>query len=182
MSLTVTCQCGGAYGINSVVLVEGNVSGEVSNVSTITINVSKGGALKSVYTTTSDAQGCYYASFTSLDIGSYDVNVSATNTTHTAYCNTTFEIVPQQVSTECTQKTITVEGKTMYTTSGLVDSGNVFISIDGMTAKNITSFSNGNFLVSVTACLYSGKKYILHLSTIDSLGNKGMASILFTQT
>jgi len=182
-SLTVTCKAGGPYGIGSTILVMGNVSGEVSNTSNIIVNISKSGTLKTTQNTTSDSDGFYYAIFSqSFDIGSYEANVSASNTTDTVSCGDTFDIILQQPSTICSQKTITVQGRTIYAAGNFVNSGNVFISIESTTASNRTSFSGGNFSISLTTCLYLGKKYFLHLSIIDSASKKGETFISFIPT
>jgi len=182
-SLTVTCEAGGPYGTGSTTLVMGNVSGEVSNTSNITINISKAGTLKAATSTTSDSDGSYYAIFTqTFDIGNYGVGVNASNTTHFAECSDTFEVILQKITTTCEQKTVTVQGNSTYMAGTPVASGNVFISIDGTTASNTTSFSGSAFSISLTTCLYSGKKYILDISVIDSSGRKGTTHILFTPT
>jgi hypothetical protein len=161
----------------------GNVSGEVSNTSNITVNVSKSGTLKAATSTTSDSDGSYYAIFTqTFDIGDYQVGVNASNTTNFAECSDTFSVILQEVTKTCEQKTVTVQGNSTYATGTPVTSGNVFISIEETRANNITSFSSNNFSISLTACLYSGKKYTLEISIIDSSGKKGTTHILFTPT
>jgi len=182
-SLSVTCEAGGPYGTGSTVIAVGNVSGEVSNSSTVIVNISKSGTLKATKSTTSDSDGSYYAIFDqTFDVGSYELNVSASNSTHSTTCDDTFDVILQQVSTACEQKTVSVQGRTMYTSGGLVNSGNVFISIENVTTTNITSFSGGNFSISLTTCLYKNTKYILYLSILDSTGRKGTTQILFTPT
>jgi hypothetical protein len=179
----VTCEAGGPYGVGSVLLIAGNVSGDVSNSSNITVNISKSGTLKATQSTTSDSGGSYYTIFTqSFDIGSYIVNVSASNSTHTFQCNDTFDIILQEPITTCVQKTVTVRGRPMYTSGNLVNSGTVFVSIENMTVTNTTNFSGGSFSISLTTCLYIGRKYFLYLSIIDPQERKGTTCILFIPT
>jgi len=182
-SLSVTCEAGGPYGTGSTVLVTGNVSGEVSNTSNVTVNISKSGTLKAATSTTSDSDGSYYAIFTqTFDIGNYGVGVNASNTTHFAECSDTFEVILQEITTTCEQKTVTVQGNSTYATGTPVASGNIFMSIEGTTASSLTSFSGGTFSASLTACVYLGKKYTLIISVADASGKKGTAHILFVPT
>jgi hypothetical protein len=182
-SLSVTCEAGGPYGTGSVILVVGNVSGEVSNSTNVTIEIRKQGSPKASQTTTSDATGTYFSVFTqSFDIGTYDVNVTASNSTNTATCNDTFEVIASELSKECQLKTILIEGNAGYANSNLVNSGKIFISIEGLSTSNTTNFSGGYFKAYLTACLNLGKKYVLQVSVIDEEGKKGTIFIPFIPT
>ncbi|MEM5773270.1 MAG: hypothetical protein QXL86_03570 [Candidatus Aenigmatarchaeota archaeon] len=181
-SLTVTCEAGGPYGTGSTIIVAGNVTGDATNIAFITIEIIKEGTPKSSITTASDATGTYFSIFTqSFDIGNYLVNVTASNTTHTVTCFDTFDVIPQQVSKECQQVTIFVSGAA-YSEGKILNSGRVFISMEGLVEKNTANFSNGSFLVSLSACLYRGKKYSLQISILDEKGNKGTIYIPFIPT
>lgn len=182
-SFTVTCEAGGPYGSGSTVLVMGNVTGEVSNVSNVVVNISKSGAPRAAESTTSDSDGSYYTIFSqSFDIGSYDANVNASNATYSTSCSDTFDVILQQPITTSEQKTVTVQGKAMYTAGNPVSSGTVFISIENTTATNTTTISGGTFTISLTTYLYSTKRYLLYLSIVDLTGKKGTTQIFFTPT
>lgn len=182
-SLTVTCDAGGPYGSGSTVIVTGNASGEASNITNVTVNISKSGILISSMNTTSDSGGLYYTVFPNVfDVGSYALNVSAINTTDYATCNSSFDVFLQGPIKTCEQKTLTVEGRTMYAAGNLVDSGKVFLSLEETEATNITSFSGGNFSISLTTCLFTAKNYILHLLITDDNGRKGTTYLSFTPT
>jgi hypothetical protein len=177
----VTCEAGGPYATGSTVLIVGNVSGEVSNVTNITIDIRKQGVLKTSQTTSSDSSGTFFSIFNQpFDVGTYDVNVTASNSTHNSTCNDTFDVVSSEISEVCRQKTVSVEGSAIYVGSNLVNSGKVFVSIEGLKVSNTTSFSNGYFNVYLTACLNQGKRYVLRLLAIDDEGKKGLALIPFT--
>lgn len=180
-SLTVTCEAGGLYASGSTVIVTGSVNGEASNVTNVTVNINKSGASWASRSTTSDSWGLYYIVFTeAFDIGNYTVSVNASNTTNYATCNDDFNVTPQQPSSACEQKTLTVWGRTMYTAGNLLSSGKVFISIEDTKATNITDFSGSNFTISLTTCLFPSKEYILNLLVIDSSGKKGTTHLSFT--
>ncbi|MEM5835648.1 MAG: hypothetical protein QW040_01510 [Candidatus Aenigmatarchaeota archaeon] len=182
-SLTVTCEAGGPYATGSTVLVVGNVTGEVSNIANVTITITKYGSPKALQTTTSDLNGTYFSIFTqSFDIGTYDVNVTINNLTHIASCIDSFYVMSSQVSKECQQKTIYIEGNAYNIKGNLVSSGKLFLSIEGLRATNTTTFSNGYFKAYLTTCFYFGKKYILQVSIIDEMGEKGTIFIPFTPT
>ncbi|MEM5766026.1 MAG: hypothetical protein QW423_00030 [Candidatus Aenigmatarchaeota archaeon] len=182
-SFTVSCEAGGPYATSSTVLIVGNVTGEVSNITNITVNITKYSSPKASQATTSDSSGTYFSIFTqSFDIGTYDVNVVANNSTHTASCNDTFDVIPSQVSKECQQKTIYIEGNSYHIAGNLVSSGKIFVSIEDSRSTNITTFSNGFFKAYLTACLNFGKKYILQVSITDDEGKKGTIFIPFTPT
>ncbi|MEM5869861.1 MAG: hypothetical protein QXR09_01695 [Candidatus Aenigmatarchaeota archaeon] len=181
-SLNLTCEVGGPYGTGSTIIVVGNVTGYVSNITSITIEIIKEGTLKVSRTTSSDTTGTYFSIFTqSFDIGSYIVNVTATNSTHTATCIDTFDVIPQEVSKECQDAKISVSG-IAYAEGKILGSGRAFISIEGLRERNTTNFSNSEFSLYLSACLHKGKRYLLQISILDEKGGKGTIYIPFIPT
>ena len=182
-SFSITCEAGGPYATGSTVLIVGNVSGEASNITNITIDIKKQGVLKTSQNTSSDSSGTFFSIFTQpFDVGAYDVNVTASNSTHNSTCNDTFDVVSGEISVVCQQKTVSIEGSVIYKNNNLVNSGKIFISVDGLKISNTTNFSNGYFNVYLTTCLNQGKKYVLRLLVVDDEGKKGLAFIPFVST
>ena len=179
----VTCEAGGPYSIGSTVLVLGSVLGEASNETNVTINISKSGELKASQTTNSDSSGSYFSIFNQyFDTGKYLVNVSARNSTSEFFCSDEFDVLSPGAKKECLQRTISVKGKATDTFGIPLSSGKVFISIEGISVTNSTTFSNGNFKISLTSCFYLDKKYLAQLAIIDGEGKKGTKYFYYIPT
>jgi hypothetical protein len=134
-------------------------------------------------TTTSDSTGIYYSIFDQpLDVGKYTVNVVANSSSDIFFCSTEFEIFSVEARKECLQKTISIEGKAIDTSSNAINSGKAFISAEGITTTNSTNFSNGEFQAFLTACFYPGKKYLVQVTIIDDKGRKGSKYFYYLAT
>lgn len=181
-SLSVSCEAGGPYSSGSKVIIVGNVIGENSNVSSVRIDINKSGIPRLSTITTSDSSGVYFVVFDqSFDLGNYEVLVTANNTTHIANCYDEFEVVVGEVSKECQQVSISVQGRA-YAGDKLLTSGKVFVGIDGLKETNTTNFSNGYFQISLSACVHLGNKYLLQIHVTGSEGEKGSVYIQFIPT
>ena len=176
----VTCEAGGPYSFGSTVLVVGNVFGELSNKTNVTINITKSGSLVASQTTTSDSSGIYYSIFNqSFETGKYTVNVFSNNE---FFCSDEFEVTSAEASKECLQKTISIEGKAIDTSGNTINSGKASISAEGITTTNSTNFSNVEFQAFLTACFYPGERYLVQLTIIDDKGRKGTKYFYYTAT
>jgi hypothetical protein len=179
----VNCEAGGPYHLGSTVLVVGNVFGEITNETNVTINITKSGSLKASQTTTSDSSGIYYSIFNQyLDVGEYVVNVVANSSTNEFFCSDEFEVVSVEARKECSQKTISIEGKAIDTFGNPINSGKAFISVEGISTTNSTNFSNGEFQAFLAACLYPEEKYLVQLTIIDDVGRKGIKNFYYLAT
>jgi hypothetical protein len=179
----LNCEAGGPYSFASTVLVAGNVFGETSNETNVTINITKSGSLIASQTTTSDSSGIYYSIFNQyLDVGKYSVSVSANSSSNQFFCSDEFEVVSAEARKECLQKTISIEGKAIDTSGNPINSGKAFISAEGITTTNSTNFSNGEFQAFLTACFYPGERYLVQLKIIDDKGRKGTKYFYYLAT
>ena len=179
----LNCEAGGPYSFASTVLVAGNVFGETSNETNVTINITKSGSLIASQTTTSDSSGIYYSIFNQyLDVGKYSVSVSANSSSNQFFCSDEFEVTSTEARKECLQKTISIEGKAIDTSGNTINSGKAFISAEGITTTNSTNFSNGEFQAFLTACFYPGERYLVQLTIIDDKGKKGTKYFYYLAT
>jgi len=179
----LNCEAGGPYSFASTVLVAGNVFGETSNETNITINITKSGSLIASQTTTSDSSGIYYSIFNQyLDAGKYTVSVFANSSSSEFFCSDEFEVVSAEARKECLQKTISIKGKAIDISGNPINSGKAFISAEGITTTNSTNFSNVEFQAFLTACFYPGERYLVQLTIIDDKGRKGTKYFYYTAT
>jgi hypothetical protein len=179
----VSCEAGGPYFLGSTILVVGNVFGEISNETNVTINITKAGGSVASQTTTSDSSGAYYSIFNQyLGVGKYFVSVVANSSNNEFFCTDEFDVFSLEAGKECSQGTISIGGKALDTFGNSLNSGNVFISVEGITTTNSTNFSNGEFHAYLTACLYPGKKYFVQLTIVDNKGRKGSKYFYYTTT
>jgi len=179
----LNCEAGGPYSLDSKILVAGNVFGETSNETNVTINITKSGSLIASQTTTSDSSGIYYSIFNQyLDVGKYTVNVFANSSSSEFFCSDEFEVTSAEARKECLQKTISIEGKAIDTSGNPINSGKAFISAEGITTTNSTNFSNGEFQAFLTACFYPGERYLVQLTIIDDKGKKGTKYFYYLAT
>jgi hypothetical protein len=179
----LNCEAGGPYSLGSKILVAGNVFGETSNETNITINITKSGSLIASQTTTSDSSGIYYSIFNQyLDAGKYTVSVFANTSSSEFFCSDEFEVVSAEARKECLQKTISIKGKAIDISGNPINSGKAFISAEGITTTNSTNFSNGEFQAFLTACFYPGERYLVQLTIIDDKGKKGTKYFYYLAT
>jgi len=183
-SISLTCEAGGPYAPSSSVVVTGNVTDSVA--ANMVMNISKADTLKVEKTTTSDASGFYYFIVSSLsenlDYGTYTVHVNATDAGITANCTDTFAIQMPETLTTCDTRTIVITGKAVYSTGSAVSSGTVFVSIDGTSIQNSTSFTSGSFSIALKGCMYVANRYTLNILIDDGAGKSGSSQIIFSPT
>lgn len=175
--LAVTCRMGGPYIKNSTHNVTMNVVGDVTNITATNANVSvnfiRDNVILATRNITAGTNGKYMLSInTTLEIGTYAVNVSAEKSSTYAYCtNTTQASLPQAPA--CENRNLQVAGVAVYPDTGLtVESGTVRLSVQGETATGQSSFTDGQFSSTLTACLMPGKRYMLQIYIEDGFGKK----------
>lgn len=181
-NLNVTCQVGGPYLKNSRITFAGNVTNITGTASNITIYFKKGNTVLASLNTTSASDGKFITSITpNLDSGNYTINATAERFGVFGNCTGNIEI-KFSTSTSCVNKTITVNGTSVYADTGqLVSTGTVYLSILDNNIKSSASISDGQFSVSVSPCLNLGQRYTVVLTTTGGEENS-WSQILFVYT
>ncbi len=172
----VECETGGPYVKGSTINIIGNTSYLDGSPVSLDVNIQliKNGNLILSTNTISDSDGKFLKTITqTLDPGTYLVNISAGLAGSYAYCSDILIINYSKPEEKCENKTIEVSGFLVYSDSGqLVPSGKVVLSILETNEKNQTSFTQGKFSISLTSCLFLGKKYTLVVYTTDESGKE----------
>jgi len=180
-ALQITCDAGGPYVKNSVVIVIGNVTDTVGTTSNVSVNITKDGSIKASRSTTSDSDGKYYVNFNEeLSSGNYSVNASATKSGTFTSSNCSLEIKLTEAATSCLTKTMTINGTAVYSNTGqVISSGTVSASVMDTNFKNSASFTNGRFSVTVDMCLFSGRRYTLAVFVDGGAERNSWSQIIF---
>jgi len=182
--LSVTCKAGGPYGRGSIVTIIGNVTSGTGNEANVTANVSKDSLLEASQESISDSDGAYYFVFSeNLDVGNHSVLINANKSSELATCTDYFYVYAPAPVSGCTPRNITLEGTAIYAeTGGIVNSGSLSVTAEGISTTNKTTISNGKFSIQYSGCLSLAKRYILTTFVDDLLGKKGTSKIIFATT
>jgi len=177
ISLSVTCRIGGPYMKNSTYNATVNIVGDVTDVAAtdanVSVNLTRNGVVLATRDIKAGTDGRYMVSInTTLEVGTYVVNVSAEKSSVYAYCNNTTQAsLPQPAA--CLERSLQVAGVAVYPDTGLaVEAGAVRLSVQEETYASQTSFTDGQFSSTLTACLTPGKRYILQVYIEDVAGKK----------
>jgi hypothetical protein len=174
-TLTVKCEAGGPYVSGATVIVKGNVTNSSGIAKISNVYVTIGSTTKQ---TTSDTNGTFYLIFSALTTGTYTVRFNSSATYYTGSCEDTLQVLASS-STACTQKTIQILGNATDAGTGRsISSGRVIASILDTTYTNSAAFSDGQFSISLDACLFKGKRYTVQLAIKDSNSAKSALSFL----
>ena len=170
------CEVGGPYVKGSTINIIGNTTYlDGSPVSlNVTIQIVKNETPIISINTTSDSDGRFFKTINeSLNPGIYLVNITTGSGGSYVSCLDTLQITYPKLEEKCQDKKIEVSGFLVYSDSGqLVPSGKVVLSILETNEKNQTSFTQGKFSVSLTSCLFLGKKYTLVVYATDESGKE----------
>lgn len=180
-ALQITCNAGGPYLKNSVMIVIGNVTDTVGTTANVSVNITKDGSIKASRSTTSDSDGKYYVNFNEeLSSGNYSVNASATKGGTFTSSNCSLEIKLTEAATSCLIKTMTINGTAVYSNTGqVISSGTVSASVMDTNFKNSASFTNGRFSVALNMCLFSGRRYTLAVFVDGGAERNSWSQIIF---
>lgn len=182
--LSVTCKAGGPYGRGSVIIIIGNVASQTGKEANVSAVISKDSLLEASQESASDSDGVYYFVFSeNFDVGNHSVSINANKSSEEATCTDYFYVYAPAPVSGCSSRNIALEGTAVYAeTGGIVSSGSLSVSAEGISGTNKTTISNGKFSVQYSGCLALAKRYILTTFMDDLAGKKGTANIIFATT
>jgi hypothetical protein len=175
-NMIINLEAGGPYVKSSLptVVIVGNVTlfdGTPVGPATVVLNVYEGATLKVTRTLTTSSVGKFATTINTLDVGSYDVNATATYGTTVINASDRFKIV--EGSSSCVQRTVSLNGTALdYSTGQLISSGTAKIAIKENGDAFQTSFTNGRWILTFVSCLDSGRRYTAAVQVIDSTTGK----------
>jgi len=170
--LIVNAEAGGPYVKNQTlptVLIVGNVTfaGESVAYANVSIKIYEGATLKASKDMTTSSSGKFSTSFTTLDVGTYTVEVSANYSSANASANDTFKVIERLG--DCTQRTVSLSGTALdYLTGSSISSGTVKIMIKENGDEFSTSFTGGRWIVTFVSCLVLDRRYTAIVQITDS--------------
>lgn len=181
-ALNITCEAGGPYVKDSVVIVVGNVTNETGTTANVSVNITKEGVIKASRTTTADSDGKYYVTFNEqLDIGNYSVNATAEKSGAYNSSNCSLEIRLSQPSGLCQNKNMIINGTAIYSDTGqLVSFGIVTVSVLETNDKIQSSIINGKFSLTLSTCVVLGRRYTLGIFVDDNAGKTSWSQMIFS--
>lgn len=179
-SFDVLCKAGGPYvknATNNTFIIFGNVT-NTAGVANVTVNISVGYTKYAEKNLTADQQGYYSAALNaSLDVGTYNINVSAERNGTFSFCNDQITVQLPKIST-CLDRIKTFSGILTYAFSGQpISSGTITASVVDTTITNSTSFSSGLFNIALNGCYEVGKRYMVQVITQDQTNKVGYSYI-----
>jgi hypothetical protein len=179
-AINVSCEAGGPYSTNANILVVGNTNSSTGGPVQASITVQLNDSLEQSKSTTGSADGKYNVLFSSLSVGTYLANVSATYGGLTELCNDIFIV---SSSLTCTEKTVSLSGQALdFTTGQVISSGTFDILIEQTGDTETGNVTNGIWSVDFNTCLITGNRYTLAIKINSTDGRNSWSQSEFIAT